>query len=274
MAQNVLTAAEVPPPPSHWAEYGAEFAGTLLLVFGGLSAVTFDFGHGLPMALWLPSASLRRLVTGLLFAGTGSLIAVSPLGKLSGAHINPAVSMAFWLQGKMHFPDFIGYIISQLAGATAGAWLLQAVWGRYAFSIQDGITLPGAGYSVADAFAAEVIMTFLLVFFILFFVSQPRLMRWTPLMNWLLVATLVWVGAPISGTSLNPARSLGPALLMQLWTSQWIYVVAPLLGSLLALGAFQLVPGDVLTAKLFHVSSYRSIFKHDVVSSRKDGKLA
>ena len=270
-----MTATVKPAPEvSHWIEYGAEFLGTAILVFGGLSAVTFDFAPGLPMMHWLPNASVRRLLTGLFFAGTGSLVAISPLGKLSGAHLNPVVSLAFWLQGKMHPWDVLGYIVSQLLGGIVGVLLLIAVWGNDAHSIHDGVTIPGLGYSWFDAFGAEVIMTFLLVFGILLFVSDPRLLRWTPLMNWLLVALLVWIGAPISGTSLNPARSFGPAFVTGVQAYQWIYWLAPTLGSLLAVGAFQFVPGDVLTGKLFHVPSYRSIFKHVAAPSRKDGKLA
>lgn len=234
----------------------------MLLVFGGLSAVTFDFAPGLPMLHWLPDPSPRRLLTGLLFAGCGSLVAVSPLGKLSGAHLNPAVSLAFWVQGKMHHRDILGYVVSQLGGGIVGVWLLDTVWGQHAHSIHDGVTIPGLGYTAFDAFGAEMVMTFLLVFGILLFVSSTALMRWTPLMTWLLVALLVWVGAPISGTSLNPARSFGPAFVTGVEVYQWIYWLAPPLGALLAVGLFRFVPGDVLTGKLFHSPTYRSIFKH------------
>src|SRR5450631_3098888 len=101
----------------HWPEYGAELLGTAFLVFAGLSAVVFDFGKGLPLSTLLPDPGLRRLLTGLLFAGSGSLVAISPFGKLSGAHINPSVSLAFWAHGKMHHYDLIGYIVAQFLGA-------------------------------------------------------------------------------------------------------------------------------------------------------------
>src|SRR5579875_3591980 len=129
----------------HWSEYGAEFLGTAFLILAGLSAVVFDFGKGLPPAALLPDAGLRRLITGLIFAGSGSLVAVSPFGKLSGAHINPSVSLAFWAHGKMHHHDIIGYIAGQFLGALVGETLLVLVWGHYAQSVFDGMTLPGLG---------------------------------------------------------------------------------------------------------------------------------
>ena len=261
----------------HWPEYGAELVGTAFLVFAGLSAVVFDFGKGSPVATLIPDASIRRLITGLLFAGSGSLVAISPFGKLSGAHINPAVSLAFWAHGKMHTHDLIGYIIGQLLGALLGAFLLALVWGARAASVRDGVTAPGAGYPLWLVFLAEMLLTFLLVFLIFVFVSSHRLMRWTPLMNWLLVATMVWQEAPISGTSLNPARSLGPDVMAWFWSDQWLYCIAPPLGALLAVACFRLVTAgarDVKTGKLFHVPHYRSIFKNvDAPHLPPDGKL-
>ncbi len=249
----------------HWPEYGAELLGTGFLIFVGLSAVVFDFGKGLPLTGLIPDASMRRLITGLIFAGSGSLVAISPLGKLSGAHINPSVSLAFWAQGKMKHIDLIGYIVAQFLGAIIGEVLLVLVWRDYAHSVANGMTLPGAGYPLWLVFVAEMSLTCLLVLLIFLFVSSHHLMRWTPLMNWFLVATMVWLEAPISGTSLNPARSIGPALLTWLWTSQWLYCIAPPLGGLLAVGLFRLVTigeRDVLTGKLFHEPRYRSIFKN------------
>jgi len=249
----------------HWPEYGAELLGTAFLVLIGLSAVVFDFGKGLPVSQLIPDRSVRLLITGLCFAGSGSLVAISPLGRLSGAHINPSVSLAFWVQGKMHLRDLVGYVIGQLLGAILGETLLVLIWGTYAASVHNGMTLPGAGYPLWLVFLAEVAMTFLLVFLIFLFVSSHRLMHWTPLMTWLLVATMVWQEAPISGTSLNPARSLAPALLSWFWHDQWLYFVAPPLGALLAVAAFRLFTAserDVLTGKLFHVPHYRSVFKN------------
>jgi aquaporin Z len=249
--------------PLHFPEYAAEFFGTACLVFFGLSAVVFDFGAESPMAGWIHNPSLRLLITGLCFAGSGSLVALSPLGRLSGAHINPSVSLAFWLSGKMRGCDFAGYVVAQMLGGMAGATALVWIWRGSAASVRNGMTLPGAGWPLWLVFDFEVALTGLLVFLIFIFVSSKRLLRWTPLMNWLVVATMVWLEAPISGTSLNPARSFGPALLTGVWTSQWLYFVAPPLGGMLGLAAFELFTPAwrcLVTGKLVYAPHYRSIF--------------
>ena len=261
-----MTAAapHAPLPHSHFPEYVAEFLGTACMVFFGLSAMVFDFAEGLPMSRWLPDPSLRLLVTALCFAGSGSLVALSPLGRLSGAHINPSVSLAFWLQGKMRFPDFAGYVAAQMLGGLAGAAALAGAWGSHAANVHNGMTRLGPGWSLWQAGLAEIGCTALLVALIFVFVSSRRLMRWTPLMTWLVVAAMVWLESPISGTSLNPARSLGPAWISGIWQDQWLYAVAPPLGGLLGLGLFRLFrkkERHVLTGKLVHAPRYRSLFK-------------
>jgi aquaporin Z len=204
------------------------------------------------------------------------LVAISPLGKLSGAHINPAVSLAFWIQGKMSRIDFLGYLIGQFCGGILGAFLLVQVWGESAASITNGMTLPGENYSLPFVFSAEIYMTFLLVLSISIFLSSSRLMHWTPLMTWVLMTTMVWLGSPISGTSVNPARSFGPALVTWFWQDQWIYYTAPILGSLMAVVVFQWLSmgrRSILTAKIFHVPHYRCIFKNIKAPHLQDGRI-
>ena len=256
----VLPAGILPPHVWHWPEYGVELVGTAWNIFVGLSAVVFNFAPGLPGSRWIPDASLRLWVTGLIFAGSGSLYTISPWGRLSGSHINPSVTLGFSALGKLHWHDTVGYLAGQFAGGAAGAALLALVWGTHALAV--GVTLPGVGYSAAETFWAELAMTFSYLLAIFYFVSNRSLMRWTPLMNWIVVSGLVWLGAGVSGTSLNPARSFGPALVTATWRAQWIYAVAPPLGALLAAAAWRLVgTRKLLTAKLYHVEFYRSIFR-------------
>ena len=173
------------------------------------------------------------------------------------------MTLAFWASGKVHAHDVLGYLVAQFLGGALGALLVVIAWGSHAADVGNGMTHPGMGFTPGAAFAAEFVMTFSYMLGILYFVSRPRLMRWTPLMNWVVVSGLVWLAAPISGTSLNPARSFGPALVSRLWRDQWIYALAPPLGALFAARVFArwVKEGDALTAKLFHSAHYRSIFK-------------
>ncbi len=118
-----------------------ELLGTALLLLGGLSAVCFNFGPHSPLRD-LPD-SPRLLLTGLLFAGTGSLLAVSPLGRRSGAHLNPVVTLAFWTQRHVHPHDLLGYVVSQLLGGVLGTAAVLALWGPEARAVHLGATSPG-----------------------------------------------------------------------------------------------------------------------------------
>jgi aquaporin Z len=232
-------------------------------MLGGLSAVALDFAPGSPVAAVIPGVSGRLLLTGALFAATGSLVAISPLGRISGAHVNPAVTVAFWLTRQVHPHDLVGYLMGQFAGALIGVAAWRLVWGRNAEAVMDGVTAPGPGVHPCEAVALEALMTSVLVLTIFLFVSRPRLMRWTPLAVWLVVMLLVSQGALLTGTSLNPARSLGPAVIHASYSSVWIYFLGPLLGATMAAGLVHMLGGRMrpLTAKLFHDPRYRTIFR-------------
>jgi aquaporin Z len=243
----------------HPVPWLCEYLGTVTLLGGGLSAVFLNFGPHSPVAAHLDSTSARLLLTGLLFAGTGSLVALSPLGRRSGAHLNPAVTLAFWTQRKVHPHDLAGYIIAQTLGAFTACAFLKLVWGDTARSLHLGATQPGRKVTDLGAASLEMLMTASLILMILFFTSHVRTARWTPLGNWLLVATLVWQGAPYTGTSLNPVRSLAPALLAPELAHLSVYLVGPIAGAVLAVGIFALFSHvHPLTAKLFHDVRYRS----------------
>jgi aquaporin Z len=236
--------------------------GTAILLAVGLSAICLDFGPGSPVVRGLPTATWRLLLTGLVFAGTGSLVAISPLGRRSGAHLNPAVTFAFWLRGKVHPHDLAGYIAAQVAGAGLGVELVAITWGGTARAVRFGATSPGTGISTPMAAVIEAAMTAVLVGVISGMLSSMRTARWTPLVVWLVAAALVWQGARFTGTGLNPARSLWPDLLAGRLDVYWVYLAGPLLGAAIAVGASRLVPGHrgPLTAKMFHDAAYPSVF--------------
>jgi aquaporin Z len=238
--------------------YLSEFAGTGLLVLVGLSFVIIDFGKGSNIVTLIPDSGLRRLITGFLFGLTGAAIAVSFLGKESGAHINPVVTLAFYLKKKIGSGHAIGYVVSQLAGAILGA-LPLLFWGQTGASVDFGATFPGKDYSTWQAVLGESVTTFALIMGLFFFLSHKRIQRFTPLLFPFLYAVMVYIEAPISGTSTNPARSLGPAVISWNWQDWWVYWLGPIFGTLTAVGVHQLPllnRFEIVVAKIYH-------FEHD-----------
>ncbi len=265
--RSVWQSAQAPslqrPPAQGWhlPEWGAECLGTFLLVLGGLSAVCLDFGRGAPMPSLIPSTSLRLLLTGLLFAGCGSLVAITRFGRLSGAHVNPSVTLAFWVGGHISRWDLLGYWLGQFTGAVLGDLVLHLLWGGVAASVQDGLTLPQHGVSPPAAVGIEALMTGILVVAIFGCTSWSRSARYTPVVLWIVIALLVWQGAPYTDCSLNPARSLGPAVVVGDYHLLWVYFVGPPLGAVVAAFAF-LKAGRgrrPLTAKIYHDIRFRSV---------------
>ena len=215
-------------PRSDLKLFAAEAIGTGLLLFFGISAVIFNWGEGSVVAKLIPSESTRRLLTGFMFGSVGCLVTISPVGKISGAHINPAVTLAFWLRGRIRSATMFGYIISQLIGGIIGSIPLL-IWGKQGESIQYGITLPGDA-GITSAFIGEIIATACLVIYLYVFIGTKRLRNYTPYGIPFLFAILTWAEATFSGCSVNPARSLAPALIAGNFTDQWVYWIAPAIG--------------------------------------------
>ncbi len=218
--------------------YLSEFIGTALLVLVGLSIVIFNNGEGSPVVKWLPSPDARRALTGFLFGTTGCLITLSPVGRISGAHINPIVTMAFYIRRRMSLRHALGFILAQLTGAIAGAFPLL-LWGLQGSSVLYGATVPGPA-GIGAALIGEIITTFLLVAGIFFFSGHRSLRHYTPYLIPPLYCVMVWLEGPFSGASTNPARSLGPAVAANIWTANWIFWLGPAAGALLALSLFKL----------------------------------
>lgn len=243
-----------PPSPTLLRRCVAEAAGTAILVAVGLSIVIFDFGHGSPVAAAIHSVAERRALTGFLFGATGMTVAVSPLGRLSGAHINPVVTLAFVGEGTLSVREAVAYIAAQTFGAVAGA-LPLLLWGRMGSSVAYGATYPGSA-GAAAAFLGEVATTFVLIVALLNFVSRSQLRRFTPLIFPPMYAVMVWLEAGYSGTSTNPARSFGPDVVGLDFRSYWLYVAAPVVGTAVALAFRRFAPGlrnlEVDAARVAH----------------------
>jgi aquaporin Z len=235
--------------------YLSECLGTAALVLVGLSVVIGINGTGSPILPWIPDEGLRRAITGFLFGTTGCLITLSPVGKISGAHINPIVSIAFLLKGKMSYEHTLGFILAQMIGSVIGAVPLL-LWGRQGASVGFGATIPLPG-GTAAAFVGEMITSFLLIAGIFFFTGHQhhKLRRFTPYLMPPLYCIMVYAEGKISGTSTNPARSFGPAVISGLWTGYWLYWIAPVIGTFIAVGLFEMPffwKWKISVPKLYH----------------------
>ena len=215
-----------------WRRVFAEVLGTffLVLVAAGAGLVNARFGgHVIP----LPA---QVVAPGLM---VGAVILF--MGGVSGAHLNPAVSVAFAIRGDFPWRRVPGYVLAQLAGAAAATLVLRAFVGRHGAA---GLTQPGPGISTGTALLWEALLTVGLVSVILGTASgAQQLGPFAAIGVGSYIALAGLFGAPVSGASMNPARSLGPALVLGDWTSWWAYLVGPLLGALVATGVAYILRG-------------------------------
>ena len=211
----------------------------------------------------LPDATLRRLLMGVAMGLTAIGLIRSPWGQQSGAHMNPSLTITYWRLGKIRAGDAVGYVLGQFVGAVVGVQVVHAALGMLVAdpAVQFATTVPGAGGTVV-AFTGEFAISFLLMSVVLIASNSRRLARYTPLLCGVLVATYITLEAPLSGMSMNPARTFASALAAGEWTAVWIYFVAPPLAMLAAAEAYVRGGGlhRVLCAKLNHRTSRRCIF--------------
>jgi len=217
----------------------AEALGTGLLVFFGVGVATLSFGFKLAGAS--PSAGI--VATALAF-GLVMMIMAYAIGAISGAHINPAVTMGFLVSRRMSVAEAVGYWVAQIVGGIVGAWLLylvfSAVPGYSAATTGLGTDGYGAqsiiGLGAGGAFLAETILTFSFVLVVLTVTTKAASTSLSGLAIGLALATVHLAGVPLTGTSVNPARSIGPALFAggPAIDQLWLFIVAPLLGGVLA----------------------------------------
>ena len=248
---------------AHWAEYGIEAAllGTFML-----SACLFStllFYPGSPAVRVLPDPLLRRMLMGVAMGATAIGLNYSTWGKRSGAHYNPAVTLTFARLGKVARGDALGYVSAQFVGAVAGVYLAGLLVRKMLAhaDVHYAVTRPGPT-GVTAAFAAEALISSILMSVVLITSNRARLARYTGLSAGLLVATFIVIEAPLSGMSMNPARTVGSGFWAHDWTAVWIYFTAPPLGMLLAaqLHLRRHGPAGVFCAKLHHDNPERCIF--------------
>jgi aquaporin Z len=244
----------------NWPEYLIEaWALGTFMVSAGVFTLLFEHpDFGLRGAI--ESEALRRLLIGLAMGATAIALIYSPWGQRSGAHMNPAVTLAFLALGKVARTDALYYIGAQFAGGAAGVALVLALAGaRFAGPPVDFvITRPGHGAPLA--FALEAAISCVLMSVVLALSSRARIARYTGLAAGALVATFIALEAPCSGMSMNPARSFASAVVAGNFADLWIYFVAPPLGMGVA-ALWHRRPGTARAgcAKLVHGRKVRCI---------------
>jgi aquaporin Z len=214
-------------------------------------------------AAYLPDASDRRALTGLAMGLTATFLILSPPGQRSGAHFNPAVTLTYWALGRISAADASLYVLFQFLGGLIGTGLAWVAFGDLLehSAVNFAATLPGADGPAVARFA-EFLISFLMMSVLLRVSNSRRFERATPYVAGLLVALFITFEAPLSGMSMNPARTLASALPAgQSWWPS-IYFVAPPLGMLAAAALFALERGamQVHCAKLNHRGPHTCIF--------------
>jgi aquaporin Z len=247
----------------HWPEYLMEAAGLGIFMISACVFTSAIEHPGSPIRQWIANAYVRRIIVGAGMGLTAIGLIYSPWGKQSGAHLNPSVTITFFRLGKLTRPDAFFYVLAQFVGAVVGV-LLSAFFLKHWIShpaVNYAVTIPGPKGARA-AFAGEFVISFLLMTVILFISNSRTFPALTGVVSGILVATYISLEAPLSGMSMNPARSFGSALFSQIWNGWWIYFTAPPIGMLAAAEFYRRIRGvnGVVCAKLHHQNDRRCIF--------------
>jgi aquaporin Z len=243
-----------------WPEYLIEAAALGAFM---LSAFCFTalFNHpGSPFRIADPLT--RRSLSGLAMGLTAIAIIYSPPGQRSGAHMNPALTLTFLRLGKIKRDDALFYIAAQILGGISGVLLAAALFRQIIShkTVNYVVTIPGSAGPIT-AFIAESALAFTMMLMVLTITNQKRLARFTGIFAGLLIFLFITFESPISGMSINPARTLGSAFPSGIWTNVWIYFTAPILGMLAAAEMFLLLKRvPAACPKYFHGTRQRCIF--------------
>ena len=247
----------------HWPEYLIEAIGLGLFMISACLFGTLLEHPNSPVRQAITDPMLRRVPMGFAMGLTAMALIYSPWGQRSGAHFNPSVTLTFWRLGKVAPWDAVFYVAAQFVGALAGVSIAAAILeSRLAHpSVSYAATLPGRGAGIA--FVTEFAISLLLMTVVLTVSNRPRFNRFTGLCAGALVASYIVFESPLSGMSMNAARTVGSAVYAQAWMALWVYFTAPLLGMLSAAQLYVSVYGvqKILCAKLHHHNAQRCIFR-------------
>jgi aquaporin Z len=237
----------------NWALYVCEAIELALFMLSACACAVVLFDPSWPASYLFPDVIVRRVLMGIAMGITAVLIIHSPLGKRSGAHFNPAITLTYFRLGKIELWDTVFYIFFQFIGGILGVAVAAAVFGASLSkpAVEYVITVPGA-YGIWAAFLAEFFMAAVLMAVVLLLSNRTEFAAYVSYSVGGLIAIYVVLFSPVSGVSVNPARTAGSAVFAGVWTAGWLYFVAPLLGMFSAAEAYARIRGiaDILCAKL------------------------
>ena len=216
------------PLRDHWPEYLMETAELGLFMISAGIFTTLIQSPVSPIHKWMPSELPRRALVGIAMGLTSIALVYSPWGRQSGAHFNPAVTLIFWRLGKVKTADFLFYAVGQFLGGIAGvffiSWLLKGLFRTPPISY---VATRPCAKGPWWALIAEIFISFLLMSTVLFVTNKPRFAKYTGLFAGALVALFITFEAPLSGMSMNPARTFSSAVPAGFWQDLWIYFAGP-----------------------------------------------
>src|ERR1700733_15223181 len=215
----------------NWPLYACEATELALFMLSACAFTIFLFDPSWPASHWFPSGIIRRALMGISMGITGVLIIQSPLGKRAGGHFNPAITLTYFRLGKIALWDAVFYVFFQFIGGILGVAVATTIF-RSSLSkptVNYLVTVPGR-YGTAAAFFAELFMATVLMAVVLVLSNRAYLAGYVSYYVGVLIALYAFFFAPVSGFSINPARTTGSAFFAGVWTAGWLYFVAPLLG--------------------------------------------
>ena len=233
----------------------AEFVGTFWLVLGGCGSAV--------LAAAFPNVGIGLLGVALAFGLTVLTMAVA-IGHISGCHLNPAVTIGLVVGGRFKSSEAIPYIIAQVVGAVVGAAVLYLIAsGKAGFDLAGGLASNGyaehspGGYSLLSCFVSEVVMTFMFLMIILGATDERAPAGFAPIAIGLGLTLIHLISIPVTNTSVNPARSTGPALIVGSWALDqlWLFWVAPVIGAALGGVSYRAIAGEIAPARATKIAA-------------------
>ena len=211
--------------------YASEFLGTAILMAAGISALCVNFGEHAYLASLIPNVTARLALSGAGFGIGIVLVAYSVLGQTSGGHLNPALTIAFWMQKKIEINKLFPYIASQCLGSITGTWLVAITIPNLSSSVGYGVTSVAFEITPGIAVLLEGLLTMLFVLVIFWMTSSHDRSPYTGLAAFIYLVIFVPLEAPLTGASFNPARSIGPAIYANNYANLFVYIIAPITGA-------------------------------------------